>query len=89
MKFHDWDLCTVPSGQLGVGIDINLVNSKPPMLLVLFEQLDSLVATAALSAGVNGEGQVLGAGLGSEDARKKRCHEHLDIFPVVSSPKPI
>ena len=47
MKFHDRNLCAVPSRQLGVGVDINLGYAKPPTLPVLLEQLDSLVPAAA------------------------------------------
>ena len=51
----------VPCDQLGIAVNVDLLDREPPARLLLMEQVERLVAAAALCPRVDGERQVRGA----------------------------
>jgi hypothetical protein len=59
---HDRHLGVIKRDQVGIGVDIDLVDRNPEPPLSGLEQIEGLVAAAALRAGVDGDIQMFEAG---------------------------
>src|SRR5262245_36092664 len=72
---HNGNLGVVLRHQLGVSVDIHLDDLEAVSSLIVPQQVERLVATAALGPCIDHEGQLLGSRARAEEACEKRCHD--------------